>query len=378
MCCARSASAIVPDMAKPLPFRERMKRLRDGRSTGPDVVVVPAKRTPLEVLGHISQVAVAVVAIFGYFYTVRPVYQKERLEEEVAKYEQQIIKYEQQIEEHEPKVRALEVQLQSLESSRASLLGAIGSMNANLNAVRAERDAIEEQIQFMAYRYRLPDGRPATTPEEVKQAQEGDLRKSFVSAVRTGCWQFSPERTMFSSNRYIEEKDRSGAFPFTQQELDAWVERGPSLPQHIAMTCVRTQSDRYMFKHSGNTRSAAILSELRSAAEARLQVAAKIQWSAPVDPMIVAGGIEPRKAAIRKQMEEDQKKVQEEYGNWKSVFGESRRVIYKHNYEVGMQNAKTKATGDELSLTFKARSEANVFRDSLNKEVDRLINAAWE
>jgi hypothetical protein len=35
----------------------------------------------------VAQIALAVVAIFGYFYTVLPVYQKERLAEQVAEYE---------------------------------------------------------------------------------------------------------------------------------------------------------------------------------------------------------------------------------------------------------------------------------------------------
>lgn len=355
-----------------------MKRMQAGKSAGPDVVIMPAKRSSIEVLSHVSQVALAVVAIFGYFYTVRPIYQKDRLEEQVASYQQQITTYEQQIEEHQPSVRALEAQLASLESSRANLLGEIGNMNSNLKVVRAERDAIKEQIQFMAYRYRTPDGRPATTPEEVRQVQENDLRRSFVSAVRTGCWSYSAERQPFSSSRYIDEKDRTAAFPFTQQELDVWVERGAALPLYIALTCIRSQSNRHIARQGNASQPNPTLVEMRDAAIERAQAAARVPWSPPMDPVATAKSIEPRRQAIQKIKEEELKKVEDEYGDWKSVVGASRRAIFKHNYEVGLQNAKTRAAGEEISLTFGAQTKANAFRESLNKEIDRLINAAWE
>ena len=40
--------------------------------------------TTLQNITHISQIVLAIVAIFGYFYTVRPIYQKELLSEQIA------------------------------------------------------------------------------------------------------------------------------------------------------------------------------------------------------------------------------------------------------------------------------------------------------
>ena len=34
---------------------------------------------------HVAQLCLVALAIFGYFYTVRPIYQKERLDEDVAR-----------------------------------------------------------------------------------------------------------------------------------------------------------------------------------------------------------------------------------------------------------------------------------------------------
>lgn len=65
----------------------------------------------LSFVEKLSQIVLVVVAVFGYFYTVKPIYQKDRLEEQVAEYEG-ILK------EQRPKVAALETQLKTLAAER--------------------------------------------------------------------------------------------------------------------------------------------------------------------------------------------------------------------------------------------------------------------
>src|ERR1700682_3801597 len=77
---------------------EWLNRIREGK-------------TWLETLNQIAQIALAVVAIFAYFYTVRPVYQKERLAEQVAEYEG-IIKTQK------PKIAEAEAHLAALQKER--------------------------------------------------------------------------------------------------------------------------------------------------------------------------------------------------------------------------------------------------------------------
>ena len=65
----------------------------------------------LETTNHVAQIALAVVAIFGYFYTVRPIYQKEQLAEQVPEYET-IIKAQK------PKIAETEGHLADLQRER--------------------------------------------------------------------------------------------------------------------------------------------------------------------------------------------------------------------------------------------------------------------
>jgi len=54
--------------------------------------------TFLSRISHISQFVLVAFAIFGYFYTVRPIYQKEILSEEIAKKEVELNKVKNELQ----------------------------------------------------------------------------------------------------------------------------------------------------------------------------------------------------------------------------------------------------------------------------------------
>ena len=80
--------------------RRRTKAFR-ARRPRPNTVVMPAEPGILDKILHrlanISQPALLALGIFGYFYTVVPVFQKERLEEQAAKLELEKASAEQQL-----------------------------------------------------------------------------------------------------------------------------------------------------------------------------------------------------------------------------------------------------------------------------------------
>jgi cytochrome c-type biogenesis protein CcmH/NrfG len=95
-----------------------MRRLQERRR--PKVPPVIAQTAPegarekrLKIWSYIAQIAVVIVAIFGYFYTVIPVYQKERLAEQAAEYEGIIKKQTPKIAEMDKQIAATSTQLQS-------------------------------------------------------------------------------------------------------------------------------------------------------------------------------------------------------------------------------------------------------------------------
>jgi hypothetical protein len=330
---------------------------------------------PLEVIAQLANIALAVVAIFGYFYTVQPIYQKERLAEQVAQYEG-IIK------EQAPKVAALEQQLASLQrerqqlstqfqQDREQLSAELKNIERQLSAARAEKSKIEQQIQFMTYRYRLPDGRPAVTPEQVKMAQEADLKRSFFAYLALECG-YSDD--VFRAG-YARADPKSKSFPFSEKELAAWKEWNVKYPLKRALQCVDAKATEYSRQYGPSFPG--LIEGIRAEATQRANTAvAKQQWVPPLDPPAVVQELATKRAAVEKERLAALKKVEDEYGDWESTFGEARRAIYKHNYVVGKKNAENVAWGALFNLEWEYQKRAADFRKSIETEVGRLLGKA--
>src|SRR5436309_15398896 len=96
------------------PFQRRLQERRDHRAQMPSGTKETRAMRALTAASYLAQVAVVVVAIFGYFYTVLPVYQKERLAEQVAEYDGIIKK-------QAPRVAELELRIAALQREREQL-----------------------------------------------------------------------------------------------------------------------------------------------------------------------------------------------------------------------------------------------------------------
>ena len=68
--------------------------------------------------------------------------------------------------------------------------------------------------------------------------------------------------------------------------------------------------------------------------------------------------------------------METEYGDWESVWGDSKRAIYKNNYEVGLSNAKVTEWNKINTAKWESQGEANKFRKSMDEEVGRLTKKA--
>jgi hypothetical protein len=366
-------------MTKPLiedAFRRRLAKRRDMRVEAASSSNETAK-TPrwLDTIGQISQISLAVVAIFGYFYTVRPIYQKERLAEQVAEYDGIIKKQTPKIAEIEQRLTALQSERRQLsvelQSQRARLTGELADIEHQLALARAEKTKIESQIQFMIFRYRLPDGSPAVTPEQVKTAQSLELKQSFDSTLVMSCTWGSRDGVFPSySSAKADVKDKS--WPFTEQEMSAWKEYGPKYPLKRAIECIDSVALRYSQSYGKNIFSA----EIQALHDDAVQYANRVgagQWTPPVQPEDILKDLAASRSAVESERAAELKKVEEQYGDWKSTLFPSRREIFKNNYEVGKRNAVMQANSKQLSLEYRMQSKADDLRKSIQDEVKRLI-----
>lgn len=329
----------------------------------------------LKAASYIAQVVIVIVAIFGYFYTVLPVYQKERLAEQVAEYDGIIRKQAPKIVAMEQELRTLQKDREQLAATskreRAQLSNELRSIERQLAAARNEKAKIENEIQFMTFRYRLPDGRPARTKEEVKVAQEADLKRSFYLALWTDCSLRYGSRTDFSTG-FVQRDPTSKSFPFTASELATWKEHGKGLPLKVARDCIANVTAEYLKKY-GPSYSIALIEGYSAEATRLTNAAAVTPWIPPIEPPTITQELATKRANVEKDRVAALKKNEEEYGNWESVFGEAQRTIYKHNYQVGKQNAETMARRGILDAEWRAREKADELRKSINDEVTRLI-----
>jgi hypothetical protein len=355
-------------------FRRRLAKHREMRSEAVSKETTSTIRW-LETIGQISQISLAVVAIFGYFYTVRPIYQKERLAEQVAEYDGIIKKQTPKIAEIEQRLTALQHEREQLtvelQSERGRLTGELTNIERQLSVARDEKSKIESQIQFMTFRYRLPDGSPAVTPEQVKTAQNLELKRSFRSSLDICSWGL---QGIFSPYSYPNSDAKDKFWPFTEQEVSTWKEYGSKYPLKRATECI--DSVAVLFSQRYGSNFSADIEGLRKDAVQYANRLGTEPWTPPVQPEDILQELATKRSAIETELAAELEKVQEEYGDWKSKFGGSRREIFKHNYYTGKQNAEMQASSKRVSLDYKMQTRANGLRRSVQDEVKRLLASA--
>lgn len=107
-------------------------------------------------LSSISQVVIVVVAIFGYIYTVRPIYQKELLSEKIAKSEMLIDGLEISKKQLGDSISKLELEKSAVEidiSEKKDKLASLGKENAELkksnDALKINERGYKERIYLL-------------------------------------------------------------------------------------------------------------------------------------------------------------------------------------------------------------------------------------
>lgn len=340
----------------------------------------PKKSTtiPIETFSHIAQIALAIVAIFGYFYTVLPVYQKERLAEQVAEYEGIIKKQAPKIAEAEARLselaqerQRLSQDLKNVEHDLELARGQKNRLESHLSSAIIQKEKIENQIQYMTFRYRLPDGTPATNPQQVRVAQASELRRSFLSSISVSCALGRGNDDAFYPYAYIKDDDKNKLWPFTDKEIAYWKEFGSKYPYRRALDCVERVATDFS-KRYGNGDLADNVKALRMEAIQYVDAANAKSWTPSLEPAELLQELAVKRSEIESEMNAELKKVEEQYGDWEDVFGDSRRAIFKHNYEVGKINAKNTATNKRWVLRASVDEKANLFKKGVNDEVRRL------
>lgn len=95
---------------------------------------------------HISQVILVALAIFGYFYTVRPIYQNQLLAEEVSKKETRLNQLQKEIDNFNPQMQALRDKQAGLELEIENLQATKAQAELQIETIQAEKKSLELAI----------------------------------------------------------------------------------------------------------------------------------------------------------------------------------------------------------------------------------------
>jgi hypothetical protein len=265
----------------------------------------------LEKTGIIAQIFLSFVAIFGYFYTVRPVYQKEQLAEQVAEYDSIIKRQTPLIKEIGGQLSALQeerVRLSSqltrerseLQTERARLTGELRAIERQLVLAQEEKKRVEAITEFMTFRYQLPDGRPATTREEVKTAQGFEAKRYLLSNVSLNCT-YGVSSSPFSRYSASRANEKDASWPFTLQEMSVWREHGAKYPSKKVADCIESALAEAAKSQRASSEA---VEEVRREFIQHLEREASLKaWTPPLQPQDLIDQLASRRAQIEKRIE---------------------------------------------------------------------------
>lgn len=356
------------------------RRLESRRQVPPNIsskqTDTGGVREKLALLGELAQIILVVVAVFGYFYTVRPVYQKDRLEEQVAEFEGLIKEQKPKLENLVVESNRLRSEKDQLNAEKERLRSEISNVQKEMLLAKAEKKRIEDQTQYMAYMYHLPDGRPATTSVQVLEAQKSKVRENFARGTLWQC-EFLRADDVFPSQYFAKESEEGSEFyPFTKREIELWRKEGAAIPVNRAVKCLETLAVKFEKENTSNPQFAGTVKEVVSKLRVNLEAIRAEKWTPPSKPEDLISKVKSAIQSARVEKDAEIKKVETEYGDWESVWGDSKRAIYKNNYEVGLSNAKVTEWNKINTAKWESQGEANKFRKSMDEEVGRLTKKA--
>ncbi|MGO1000795.1 hypothetical protein [Lysobacter sp. CA196] len=210
---------------------------------------------------NLSQVLMLLLVAFGYFYTVRPVYQKDLLEEDLAKLTLESDRIAKQNKAAEVRSTRLQTEISSLQSERQQLL------NQRALALRANEALAAQSTELKNRAGAL--GRELGRTTELNSRQLAQIKSHQETILRSNVG-------LFMLPGVIEQEGEYDSLPFIpERDLDRWAARGVKQPYQFLLELFdqEVSSNRLFALPEPRAISREVVAELRSriqAASARL------------------------------------------------------------------------------------------------------------
>lgn len=129
------------------------------------------------IVANFSQVLMLVAVVWGYFYTVVPIFQKEKLTEDLARLKMEKSRWEQEIESYARNIQQTEEELLSLESDRYEL-------ENELNRIRSEKQQTEKALKQLVVREEASRKQLNTTADALADAEKQLYHQQRLKLLR--------------------------------------------------------------------------------------------------------------------------------------------------------------------------------------------------
>jgi hypothetical protein len=116
------------------------------------------------IIANFSQFLMLVVVVLGYFYTVLPVFQKEKLTEDLARLEIEKSRWEQEFESYARNIQRTQAELSLLESNKYELENA-------LTQIRSEKRQAERALEQLSDQEKISREKLKTTADALADAE---------------------------------------------------------------------------------------------------------------------------------------------------------------------------------------------------------------
>ncbi len=160
---------------------------------------------------HISQIVLVALAIFGYFYTVRPVYQNQLLAEEVSKKETRLNQLQKEIDNFNPQMQTLRDKQTGLELEIKNLQETKTQAELQVETIQAEKKSLELSINQTKKQLTMAQA-------DVNLAYKKIYIESFDGAV---LFEFIRHNQNKSSFDILNEKDKASTENYFLTPYDA-------------------------------------------------------------------------------------------------------------------------------------------------------------
>jgi len=363
-------------------FRERLKNNQNNQNNPAEINLVQ-KSSWDQTLANFSQVAMLIVVIFGYLFTVRPIYLKEKLEEEKAKLELQSLRYRKEISQLQSQVAPLKQERVRLEYDQKKLLSEIAG-------IEKRKEELENQMDFMSFRFLFPDGSPAKTHEQVQEvlrlkeverkANEKEIKRKRLESARQNyffnfklntSWRMIMGSEKYPFKLYLDVSRGEKSYPFNQDELR--ITRDKNVGGFIIKVALQSLEQHHKRYVSGDETEydfdswKSHLSDKLSNSKVTVKNIHLVQE--------IIDEYQKKEETLRLSLERKLKEVDKEFDGWEDTWNSYKKEILRHNYTVSKARAKTEYRSELFKLQNDVSEKANKVRKEVSNSYNALIKS---